>query len=89
MRVNSSRPAAARGVSCLSKSMREAAFDSGRCACAASSASFASVVPPTSRLGEVIARRKAASSSGLASTRSQDSASFTSWRSRNAVPPLR
>ena len=35
------------------------------------------------------ARRKAASSSGLAIRRSQDSASFTSPRSRNAVPPLR
>ena len=39
--------------------------------------------------GEAIARRKAASSSGLASTRSQLSRSLTSARSRKAVPPVR
>ena len=49
----------------------------------------ASVVAPTSRLGDCTARRNAASSSGLAIRRSHDSASFTSPRSRNAVPPLR
>ncbi len=59
------------------------------CACCASSASLASVVAPTSRLGDCTARRNAASSSGLAIRRNHDSASFTSPRSRNAVPPLR
>ena len=89
MRVNSSSPAAARGVSCLRKPICPAARDIGMPAVCAIAASFSSVVAPTSRLGAAIARRKAVSSSGLASTRSQLSRSLTSARSRKAVPPVR
>jgi len=46
-------------------------------------------IPLSPREGEVTARRNAASSSGLATSRSQAIASLTSPRSRNAVPPLR
>src|SRR5690606_41199246 len=65
-------PLAARGGSCCSAPMDWAARDSGMFLLAASSASRASEVAPTSRLGDCTARRKAASSSGLTITRSQD-----------------
>src|SRR5690606_19581584 len=83
------QPLAARGGSCLSAPTDSIARAIGMLALRASSASRASVVAPTSRLGLVTARRKAASSSGLATSRSHASASLTSPRSRNAVPPVR
>ncbi|MNT30158.1 hypothetical protein D3C72_1659370 [compost metagenome] len=80
---------AARGGNCCSAPIASAACAIGMSFSEASSASLARVPAPTSRLGDCTARRNAVSSSGFTSSRSQASVSFTSWRSRNMVPPVR